>query len=207
MLPLCRPTPLASLSSPCGSLPLPRPLCGRIPSRCASRPLAYVPCHTLRPRKPPHPNPPRVWLLVPLLSTSSCIGYLLPHDSGSTILLAGCLHVMWACCLVDVADHRWTDLLLCSASSFLDLVSTVLPSCGTVDLLASAGLWVVTVSVVWVALSSAEVGCYIIVRCWALGLVDSSETGGSAAASRQDFLEQIGTSSHLWNRYNMRRLT
>jgi len=94
MLPLCRPTPLAPLSSPCGSLPLPRPLCGRIPSRSASRPLAYVPCHTLRPRKPPHPNPPRVWLLVPLLSTSSCIGHLLPHDRGSTILLAGCLHVM-----------------------------------------------------------------------------------------------------------------
>jgi len=46
------PLRLIALTSP------PNPLCGRILSRSASRRLAYVPCHILRPRMPPHPNPP-----------------------------------------------------------------------------------------------------------------------------------------------------
>jgi len=63
-LPPSLPTPLAPFPThPLAARALSsssHPLCGRIPSRCASRRLAYVLCHTLCQRMPPHPNPD-VW--------------------------------------------------------------------------------------------------------------------------------------------------
>jgi len=96
-LPLCRPTPLAAFPShptaapgPCLAFP-PALWTHALHERFSTPSVRSMP-HS-PPANAPPPQPLRVLLLVRLLSTSTCTEHLLPHDRGSTVLLAGWLHV------------------------------------------------------------------------------------------------------------------
>jgi len=99
-------------------------------------------------RSAPHPGracastpaTPPVFLLCPLLLAPTCTDHWLPHDRGTTALLAMFPDVTRANFLFDgLAEHRHLELLLLPGCAWLDRRDIVLSSRGTIGMSASTG--------------------------------------------------------------------